>query len=255
HSLRVVVQDVGLDGEDGIESVPVSAKIGDEDFHLTAGNAVADFLDSTGKDASAAVRLIVAIDACDDGITQAHARDGFGNTQRFVFIRRPSGFAGGNRAEAAGARANIAENHEGGGAMLPAFAHVGAAGRFANGMKVKGTHDTLEVVVAIAAKKLHAQPVRPRMGVRAQRQRRCAIGDDVEWRSHNLRQFRTNLFYAGERGSTNVARNGRDYTGWREERTKSRSTVTLGPYAPMRPASTGRPRRSASSRSTPASSS
>src|SRR5437867_311874 len=45
------------------------------------------------------------------------------------------------------------------------------------------------------------------------------------------------------------------YRGCREERIKSRRTVTLGPYAPMRPASTGSPRLSAWSRSTPASSS
>jgi len=48
---------------------------------------------------------------------------------------------------------------------------------------------------------------------------------------------------------------GGNYSGCREERMKSRRTVTLGPYAPMRPASTGSPRLSARSRSTPASSS
>ena len=48
---------------------------------------------------------------------------------------------------------------------------------------------------------------------------------------------------------------GDNYSGCREERMKSRRTVTLGPYAPMRPASTGSPRLSARSRSTPASSS
>jgi len=40
--------------------------------------------------------------------------------------------------------------------MLPAFAHVGAAGRFANGVKAESAHGALEVVVAIAAKELHA---------------------------------------------------------------------------------------------------
>src|SRR5260370_33353865 len=52
-----------------------------------------------------------------------------------------------------------------------------------------------------------------------------------------------------------IALQPRVYSGCREDRTKSRSTVTLGPEAPIRPASTGSPSRSARSRSTPASSS
>ena len=40
--------------------------------------------------------------------------------------------------------------------MFPTFAHVRAAGAFANGMQVQGAHQALQVLEALAAKELHA---------------------------------------------------------------------------------------------------
>ena len=172
HGFRVVIQHVGAHGEDGVERVPIAAKIGDQDFDFAAGNAAANFLDGAGENCGAAVGLVVAIDAGDDGVAQAHAGDGFGDTQWFVFIRRADRLARRNRAKSAGARADIAQNHESGGAVLPAFAHVGAARGFADGVKIERAHDALEVLVAFAAKEFDAQPVRARVSLRGWRQRR-----------------------------------------------------------------------------------
>ena len=175
-----MVEDVRLDGQDNVQSVPVTTKIRDQDFDLAAGDALANFLNGAGEDAGAAVGLVIAIDAGDDRIAQTHARGSFGDTEGLFFVRWSSGFAGWHSAETACARADIAENHEGRGAVFPAFAHVGAARGFADGMKVQRAHDALEVVVAITAEKFHAQPVWARMDVWGRCGWHVAIGDDVK---------------------------------------------------------------------------
>jgi len=40
--------------------------------------------------------------------------------------------------------------------VLPAFTHVGTAGRFAHGVELERTHDALEILVALATKKSDA---------------------------------------------------------------------------------------------------
>src|SRR5271165_296629 len=102
---------------------------------------------------------------------------------RLVFVRWPHRFATGHGAEAAGAGADVPQNHEGGGAVLPAFTHVGAAGALANGVQVQGAHGALEFLIAFTAKEFDAQPLRPRVGV-WRGWRRNGVGDDVEGRRH-----------------------------------------------------------------------
>ena len=132
------------------------------------------------KICGAAVGLVVTIDAGDDGVAQSHAGDGFGDAQRFFFIGRADRFARRDGAKAAGTRADVAQNHEGCGAMLPAFAHVGAASAFADGVQIEGAHDALQVLIAFAAQEFDAEPFGARVSVR----RRRGIRDDVEWGGH-----------------------------------------------------------------------
>ena len=74
----------------------------------------------------AAVGDVVAIDRGDDDVLQAERADGVGDARRLVEVerRRPPVRHG---AIAARARADVAENHEGGGAVVPALADVRAA--------------------------------------------------------------------------------------------------------------------------------
>src|ERR1051326_2834472 len=76
--------------------------------------------------------------------------------------------------------------------MLPTFAHVGAAGGFANGVEIEGAHNALEVLVAFAAKEFDSEPVGARM--RSWRggpemfggsQRRLRVGDYGKGGSHS----------------------------------------------------------------------
>ena len=166
HRLGIVVEHVGARGEHDLQGVPVAAKIGDQHFDLAGRNAPANLLDGAGEDMRAAVGLVVAVHGSDHGVAQAHARGGFGHAVGLVLIRRAGGLAGGHGAEAAGARADVAEDHEGGGAVLPALAHVGAARALANGVQPERAHDALQLLVVLPAQELHAQPVRARMRLR-----------------------------------------------------------------------------------------
>jgi len=180
HGFGVVVEDVGLYGEDGVERVPLAAKIGNENFNFAARNAAANFRDGAGEDGGAAVGLVIAIDAGDYGITKAHAGDRFGDAVRLLFIRRADRFAGRNGAEAAGTSANVAEDHKSRCAVFPAFTHVGAACGFADRVEIESAHDALEVLIAFAAEEADAKPVRARMIAGRSNGGRVGIGDDVE---------------------------------------------------------------------------
>ena len=65
---------------------------------------------------------------------EVHAFGGFGDAVRFVGFEG-EGFGGFDGAEAAGAGAAIASDHEGGGALAPAFPAVGALSFLADGVE------------------------------------------------------------------------------------------------------------------------
>src|SRR3954470_17127896 len=73
-------------------------------------------------------------------------------------------------AVAAGARARVAENHERGGAVVPALADVRTIGLFAHGVQAEAAHDPLQAEVVFRPGRADLQPVRfglPRQLVRA----------------------------------------------------------------------------------------
>src|SRR5579862_4415764 len=184
HGFHVVIQHVGARRHHRFQRGPVAAKIWDEHFHPAAGDAFANLRDGVGENCGAAVGLIVAIHRSDDRVAQAHALDGFGDALRLVFLRRAQRLATWYGAKAAGARANIAEDHEGGGAMLPAFAHVGAARAFADGVEVKRAHDALQFMIIGTTEKFDAQPGRAWMRCRWWRRGGRQVRNDVKGRSH-----------------------------------------------------------------------
>src|SRR5262249_9421980 len=71
-----------------------------------------------------------------------------------------SGLALRHRAVATTTRANITQDHEGGGAGVPAFANVGAMRVFANGVEFHVAHDSLQTMISIAAGKTRFNPLR-----------------------------------------------------------------------------------------------
>ena len=102
-------------------------EIRDQHFHAAAGESSANLPDGFRKNARAAQVIVVAVHAGDDGMLQAQRRDGFGYAAGLVPIDRP-GPSLGDRAEPATPRADIAQQHERGGAMVPALPDIGALG-------------------------------------------------------------------------------------------------------------------------------
>ena len=78
----------------------------------------------------AAQVIVIAIDAGHDCMFQTERGDGFGNPPWFIPIKR-SWFAFGHRTKTASPRADIAQQHECGGPMIPAFPDIGTLRRLA----------------------------------------------------------------------------------------------------------------------------
>ena len=95
----------------------------------------------------AEIRQVVAIDRRDDGVLQLHRGNRAGDPRRLVLVgrmRRPMD----DIAVAARAGADAAENHERGGAVVPALADVRAVRLFADRVEVERPRDLLEPEVA-----------------------------------------------------------------------------------------------------------
>src|SRR5262245_39654862 len=155
--LEVVVDDVGLGVDDHLERGPVALEVRDQDFdgHLGAGFARAD--DGLGPDGRAPVLELVAVDARDHHVLEAHERKALRHAPRLVLVPRPRP-AGLDVAKPAGAGAGVAQYHDGGHATGPALAHVRAAGLLADRVELVLVHDAAEALVARAPGHLGPQP-------------------------------------------------------------------------------------------------
>ena len=145
----VVIEDVGAGVHEEFHGFARALKVGHEDFDAAGGEALADGADGHGEQEGAAVLAVIAVDAGDDGVFQSHGLDGFGDAAGLVHVDFERG-AFLNGAEAAAARADVAEDHEGGGAAVPAIADVGAGGGFADGVEAEAGDEALETAVVVA---------------------------------------------------------------------------------------------------------
>lgn len=107
----------------------------------------------------ALVGEVVAGNGGDDDVPQGEALDGFGKALRLV---GGDGVGPGcvNGTEVAPAGAAIAEDHEGGVAMRPALAQIGAAGLFADGGDPAGLDNLSRLEENISGGKLALEPRR-----------------------------------------------------------------------------------------------
>ena len=158
--LDVVVEDVRRGLHDRAQRrVEV---VGDEDLDTGVRAQAAQLADGRREGAGAAVGQVVAADAGDDDVLEAHDGDGLGDAARLVGVV-PVRAAGLDGAEAAGPGAGVAEDHDGRRALLPALADVRAAGLLADGVERLAAHEVLELRVVGAA----GQPGLDPLGVAA----------------------------------------------------------------------------------------
>ena len=158
HRLGVVVQDVGPRVEHGAQRRFLALEVGNQHLDAAVGHPRLDLADRVGEDRRAAVGQVVAIDRRDDGVAQAHRLHRFGDAHRLVEVERgrPAVLHG---AVGAGARAHVAEDHEGGGAVVPALADVRAVRVLADRVELQVAHDALEPEVVLRTRGADLQPV------------------------------------------------------------------------------------------------
>jgi hypothetical protein len=88
------------------------------------------------REIGSAIGQVVSCDARDHDVRKTQSFRRLGDALRLVEFEL-LGLALGHRAEAAGPRTDVAENHECGGARRPAFEPVGALGRRAHGFEAE----------------------------------------------------------------------------------------------------------------------
>ena len=133
HGFDVVVECVGPLGHHGAQSVPVTLEVGYQDLDPASREPLSDLADALREDEGPAVGKVIAVYRSDDRVLKAHHLNGLGQTHRLLEVER-RGPAGLDGTVGAGARADVAEDHEGGGPSVPALADVGAVGLFAYGV-------------------------------------------------------------------------------------------------------------------------
>src|SRR4051812_19696244 len=155
--LDVVVEDVGPLGDDLCERHLLAAEVGREHLDLAARRLAADLADDADERAGAVVGQVVAVDARDHRVAEPHPRDrprDAGRLERVV----PRRLAGLDVAEAAPARARVAEDHERRRPAVPAVADVRAGRLLADGVEVLVADEPVELAVARAARRAGLEP-------------------------------------------------------------------------------------------------
>ncbi len=163
-----MVQYVGRGFEHNVHRRVGALKIGHQHLDTASGEALANGADGEREQLRAAVLAVVAIDAGDHGELEVERGARLGHPARLVVIDG-EGRALLHGAESAATRAHIAQDHEGGGAAVPAVTDVGARGALADGVQVELLHEFLQVVIVLADRRGGAQPGwtrRPRRGRR-----------------------------------------------------------------------------------------
>src|SRR5690606_33927874 len=153
----VVVVNVGLGVEHGVDLIHAALEVGHKHLDGRIRIAVTHGADGRRPDAGAAIGEFIAGDGRDDAVLEIHLGHGVGDTGRFgdVVFGRPAGL---NRAEIAGAGADVAQNHDRGSAARPAFAEVGALRAFTDGVQLVFVHELAHGRVAGAGGQFGAEP-------------------------------------------------------------------------------------------------
>ena len=118
-----------------------------------------DALDALREDGRAAVGEVLSGDGGDDAVTETELADGLGEARGLVGVKRQRA-AGGHGAVVAAPCADVAEDHEGSGAALPAISDVGAVSLLADGVQAAVAHEIAQSKVVGAAGRRHPKPFR-----------------------------------------------------------------------------------------------
>ena len=157
--LEIVVEDVRPGVHHDPERRFRALEVGDEHLDRGLRQPSPDLGDAAGERLGAAVGQVVAVHRGDDHVLQSHPVHRLGQSYRLERVEGRRS-AVGDRAVGAVPGADVAQDHESGGLVLPAFADVGTAGLLADGMEVELAHHGLEVRVVRASRGLDLEPGR-----------------------------------------------------------------------------------------------
>ena len=144
---------------DGPQRASAAVEVGDQDLDAHARRdrrAVARIVSAKmcAPPSGRSSRATLVTTTC----SRPERADRLGDAARLVVVEpgRPAGLDG---AEAAGAGARVAEDHDRGGALVPALPDVRAAGLLADRVEVQAAEQALQVVVVLAGRHPRPDPV------------------------------------------------------------------------------------------------
>ncbi len=158
--LDVVAEHLRPRVEHGVEGLGRALEIGDEDLDRRARRLSADLADRRGEDLCAAVGELVAVHARHDGVPERHPRDRLAHARRLREVDRARA-SGLHRAEAAGPRACVPQDHERGRAGAPALGHVRAVRLLADRVQRFRAHEPAQLLDLRSHREPHLEPVGP----------------------------------------------------------------------------------------------
>jgi hypothetical protein len=142
-----------------VDRVEVPREVTDQRLDQEIGAQRLQARHRLGDVRGASVEQIVAVDHGEHHVLKRHRRDGPRHVLGLAHVDLSAGVAGRHGAEAAAARADVAEQHHGRGALAPALAHVRAAGLFADGVQVELAERLFERVERLASGGADLQPL------------------------------------------------------------------------------------------------
>src|SRR4029077_13666505 len=159
NSFRVVIEHVRLGLKDNPQRVVKALEIRDQDLDAAARRQFSNLADGFGKNAGPAQIVVIAIHASYNRVFQSECGDGLGNTARLTPINS-SRLTLGHRANTAATSADVTQQHERGGAVIPALADVGTLCRFTDGVQSQASGQLLEIMEVLAGRGFGSEPFR-----------------------------------------------------------------------------------------------
>ncbi|EAP80683.1 hypothetical protein NAS141_05078 [Sulfitobacter sp. NAS-14.1] len=161
HCFQIVVKHIRARLDHGFQHFGITAdEIGGQDLDRGARGPFAHGADGLGKMFCPAVFDVVAVHAGDHHVVQPQFGHRIGHTPGFKDVQRFRRAPCRDVAEGTGAGADLAHDHHGGMALRPAFAHIRAAGFFADSHQLVLAHDLCGIRIAFATRRLHPDPRR-----------------------------------------------------------------------------------------------
>src|SRR4029077_16782551 len=142
-----MIEDIRLCFDDGLQSAVLAQKIRSEHLDCRLRTTCADGANGIGEMPRSTVREIVAVDRGHHDMRETKFRGCFRYILRLALVQR-AGQPGLYIAERTGARAGVAQNHEGGVFLLPAPADVWGTCLLAHGVQAFVAHDLLRGEIA-----------------------------------------------------------------------------------------------------------